>query len=226
MKKRGPNLGYTFAYEDGKTTNAAWMKAAGQNGIPCCFVVDKKGKIAYIGHPMFLDVVLPKVADGTWTYEMASTEIAKTEKEVNGMFRKLQGKDKEAAAQAITDFGEERTPALAKNPYFTGPKLDLMIGAGKMAEAKKLARSVMEGAARRDDSTALRTVSAAFRSKAALEDKDSAALCLDAAKGMVAMAGEKDPMAQYNLAETYFATGDKDKAIEAGKKAVDAAEGG
>jgi hypothetical protein len=28
----------------------AWMEAAGQNGIPCGFVV-AGGKIAYIGHP-------------------------------------------------------------------------------------------------------------------------------------------------------------------------------
>ena len=32
-----------------------WLKAAGQNGIPCAFVVNKSGKIAYIGHPMRLD---------------------------------------------------------------------------------------------------------------------------------------------------------------------------
>jgi hypothetical protein len=30
------------------------MDAAGQNGIPCSFVV-AGGKIAYIGHPMSLD---------------------------------------------------------------------------------------------------------------------------------------------------------------------------
>ena len=29
-----------------------WMMAAGQNGIPCAFVVGKDGKIAWIGHPM------------------------------------------------------------------------------------------------------------------------------------------------------------------------------
>ena len=224
VKKRGPKLGYTFAYEDGKATNAAWMTASGQRGIPCCFVVDKVGKIAYMGHPMYLDVVLPKVVDGSWTYEMASTEIKKTEKEVNALFGKFRDKDKEAALEAVTAF-EKKNPGLAKIPYFTGPKLELMIGAGKIAEAKKLGRDVLAAAARREDAMALRTVSAVFRTKAALEDKECAALSLKAAKGMLAMAGEKDAMAQYNLAETYFAMGEKDKAIESGNKAVDAAEG-
>jgi thiol-disulfide isomerase/thioredoxin len=224
VKKRGPKLGYTFAYEDGKTTNAAWMAASGQRGIPCCFVVDKAGKIAYIGHPMYLDVVLPKVVDGSWTYATASTEIEKIEKEVNALFEKFRGKDKEAVLEAISEF-EKKNPALAKIPYFMGPKLDLLVGAGKFTEARKMARGVMAAAVRRDDGFALRSVSAAFRSKKALEDKESAALGLEAAKSMVTMAGEKDAMALYNLAETYFALGEKEKAVESGKKAVEAAEG-
>src|SRR4051794_36249836 len=66
VKKRGPKLKYTFAFEDNRDTNDLWMKAAGRNGIPCCFVVDRASKIAWIGHPMYLDVVLPKVVKGKW----------------------------------------------------------------------------------------------------------------------------------------------------------------
>jgi thiol-disulfide isomerase/thioredoxin len=42
---------YTVAIDDGGKTNTAYMKASGQGGIPCAFVV-KDGKIAWIGHPM------------------------------------------------------------------------------------------------------------------------------------------------------------------------------
>ena len=31
-----------------------WMEAAGRNGIPSAFLVDTKGVIAWIGHPMEL----------------------------------------------------------------------------------------------------------------------------------------------------------------------------
>jgi len=31
---------------------ADWLRAAGQNGIPCPFVVDSAGKIAWIGNPL------------------------------------------------------------------------------------------------------------------------------------------------------------------------------
>jgi thiol-disulfide isomerase/thioredoxin len=47
VKKRGPKLKYTFAYGEDRNTYNAWMQASGQGGIPCSFVVDKEGKIAF-----------------------------------------------------------------------------------------------------------------------------------------------------------------------------------
>src|SRR5689334_8112127 len=49
VRKRGPALKYRFAFA-GDRTFAAWMKAAGREGIPCSFVVDRAGRIAYIGN--------------------------------------------------------------------------------------------------------------------------------------------------------------------------------
>ncbi len=40
--------------------------AAGRDGIPCAFVVNKESVIAWIGHPMELDMVLDEVVKGTW----------------------------------------------------------------------------------------------------------------------------------------------------------------
>lgn len=59
VKKMGSKMTYRVALDDksmeGGFMAAKWLKAAGQNGIPCAFVVNKSGKIAYIGHPMSLD---------------------------------------------------------------------------------------------------------------------------------------------------------------------------
>lgn len=140
FKKRGPKLGYTFAYEDGKTTNVAWMNAAGRNGIPCSFVVDKAGKVAYIGHPMHLDVVLPKVVDGTWTYESAGTELAQVEKEVDAMIRQAPRQGRGGRPRGDHGVREEE-PRPRQDPVLRGPKLDLLVGAGRFEEAKKIARA-------------------------------------------------------------------------------------
>jgi hypothetical protein len=44
------------------------MEAAGQNGIPTAFLVDTKGNIAWIGHPMSLkEQVIENVLSGKST---------------------------------------------------------------------------------------------------------------------------------------------------------------
>jgi thiol-disulfide isomerase/thioredoxin len=223
VKKRGPKLKYTFAYGDDRDTYDAWMRAAGRSGIPCSFVVDRAGKIAYIGHPMYLDLVLPKVIAGTWKGAESKEELDRIDKEVNGVFRALSGRDARASLKALTDF-ETRHPALAHIPYFLGPKMSLLLQAGKEGEARKMAEEVLERAVKQDDPTALRAVSAVMRSGKAKENKEMLGLSLKAAQAMLKVAGDKDAGALFNLAEVYFATGDRARAREYGRKAIAAAD--
>jgi thiol-disulfide isomerase/thioredoxin len=66
VNKMGDQMVYTVA-GDGTDNfmNDHWQKAGGTGVIPTAFVVGKDGKIAWIGQPMELDTVLPKVLDGT-----------------------------------------------------------------------------------------------------------------------------------------------------------------
>jgi thiol-disulfide isomerase/thioredoxin len=223
VKKRGPKLKYTFAYADDRDTYAGWMTAAGRNGIPCSFVVDGAGKVAYIGHPMYLDVVLPRVVKGTWDAEKGKAELDKVEKEVNGVFAALRGADAKASLKALADF-EAKNPALAKVPYFVAPKLNLQVKEGMLNEARKFAGEVVERAARQDDSMMLRSVSAALRSPAAKENKGLLALSLKAAEAALKAEGDGDAFALLNLAQAHFANGDRAKAREYGEKALKAAD--
>jgi len=182
VKKRGPKLKYTFAYGDDRGTYDAWMRAAGRGGIPCSFVVDKAGKIAYIGHPMFLDVVLPKVVEGNWKGQASADEVGTIEKETNAVFTALRG-DPEAALKAINDF-ETKYPPLAHIPYFLSSKLNLMLKAKKTDEVKKLAEETVAKAVKYDDTIALRTVSSALRSGEAKDNKELEAIAEKADKAM------------------------------------------
>lgn len=59
LQKMGAKMSYHVAVDDAQKTMATtWLQAAEQRGIPCAFVVDKKGKIAYLGHPMRLEEAL------------------------------------------------------------------------------------------------------------------------------------------------------------------------
>ncbi len=73
VTEMGKKMEYTVAIDQNRQTNSAWMQAAGQNGIPCAFVVDSSKKIAWIGHPMELDKVLGKVASGRYDPKLEET---------------------------------------------------------------------------------------------------------------------------------------------------------
>jgi thiol-disulfide isomerase/thioredoxin len=51
VKKQGSKMDMTVAVDRSNATNRAWFDAAGLTGIPASFIVDRKGKIAYIGNP-------------------------------------------------------------------------------------------------------------------------------------------------------------------------------
>src|SRR5262245_8436564 len=69
VKAKGDGMDYTVAWDSGRKTNEAYMTAAGQGGIPCSFLIDGAGRIAYIGHPIMLDLPVSQVVAGTWDVE-------------------------------------------------------------------------------------------------------------------------------------------------------------
>lgn len=59
INKLGDAVSYAVAVDDPKQTMAnTWMKASGQKGIPVAFIIDKSGTIAWIGHPLDLELVV------------------------------------------------------------------------------------------------------------------------------------------------------------------------
>ncbi len=57
-KTFGEIINYTLALDDQRQTNANYMEAANQNGIPTAFIVGKDGIVSWIGHPAKIDRAL------------------------------------------------------------------------------------------------------------------------------------------------------------------------
>ena len=57
VKTQGAKMGYTVAVDRSEGTKRAWFDKASPKleGIPAAFIVDRKGKIAYIGNPLSED---------------------------------------------------------------------------------------------------------------------------------------------------------------------------
>ncbi len=60
---------YCLTSDPDRSTSKDYMAAAGQNGIPCAFLVGKTGLIEWIGHPMGMDDVLKQVVENSWNRE-------------------------------------------------------------------------------------------------------------------------------------------------------------
>ncbi|MGV3528074.1 MAG: TlpA family protein disulfide reductase [Flavisolibacter sp.] len=74
IRQNNENMGYAlFADNDEQYMGNSWMKAAGQEGIPSTFIV-KDNKIIWIGDPMALDSILPKILNGS--YDMTAYKRA------------------------------------------------------------------------------------------------------------------------------------------------------
>jgi thiol-disulfide isomerase/thioredoxin len=66
VRSEGAQMDYHVAADtlSGRIANA-WMKPAGEGGIPTAFIVGKDGRIAWIGNPALgLEAVLPQVVEG------------------------------------------------------------------------------------------------------------------------------------------------------------------
>ncbi|MFO1078359.1 MAG: TlpA disulfide reductase family protein [Planctomycetota bacterium] len=67
VAEQGDHMRFDAATDDASGTIArTWMTAAGRDTIPCTFVIDRQGHIAWIGHPRDLDAPLAAIVDGTW----------------------------------------------------------------------------------------------------------------------------------------------------------------
>ena len=55
---------YSIAVDRDSRSFARYMDAAGQERIPCVFVTDRSGRIAWIGSPVEMDPVLEQIRDG------------------------------------------------------------------------------------------------------------------------------------------------------------------
>jgi thiol-disulfide isomerase/thioredoxin len=234
VKHMGEKMTYRVALDDkegsekGKMAET-WMEAAGQNGIPSAFVVDKQGKIAWIGHPMSLkESVLEQVLDGKFDLKQAAAQYAtqkKNEEQINRLYRQLNGslqkKQWDEAESAITEL-EKLMPAEERDGM-TFPRFQVLLGRKDYQAAYKLASQWSDS--HQDNAMMQNQLAWDIATKDGLEQRDLklaekiATRANDAAKG-------KDPGILDTLARVLFMNGNKEKAIALQQQALDLADAG
>ncbi len=118
-----------------------WLKAAGIDGVPSTFLVDREGKIAWIGLPSGLEDPLAQVVAGTWDTEKFAKKFRAAKrgpaavKECKDAFAANKWSDALRAADEALTFGY-----IEVHPYRYGALLKL----GRREEAKAQGQATIE----------------------------------------------------------------------------------
>lgn len=199
-------------------TDTAYMKAARQSGIPRSFVIDGKGNLAWLGHPMELDYVLDDIVAGKWDYKESPLKIQEMKNEASRLLDDAES-DPKAALKALGEF-ETKYPKMA--PRLATTKYELQLSQGLYAEAYKTGAVVVDQAVAHKDALTLNKISwGIVDPEGTVKDKQAGLdLAMRAATKAVEISNEKDAAILDTLARCYWLKGNKPKAIELQKKAI------
>jgi thiol-disulfide isomerase/thioredoxin len=216
VAEKGDGMGYTVAWDDGRKTSTAYLDAARQNGIPCSFLVDGKGKLAYIGHPILLDTPLAGVLAGTW-------DPAKDKVDAEATFKAL-----DQAVDAVAKDGDKARGALdaavGKNRELQAIADQMLFGKlmqnGAYDRAAVIGAKLVDRAIAAKDADALNQVAWGIVDPDVKMEKRDLDLAMKAASKAVEFTKEQNGAILDTLARVWFWKQDYQKALEVQKKAV------
>jgi thiol-disulfide isomerase/thioredoxin len=216
VAEKSAAMGYTVAWDKGKATKDAFLTAAKQLVIPCSFLIDKNGTIAYIGDPVFLDVPLAGVLDGTWDGAKHAADYAALQKDYWAKNSRLE-RDPAGLLAFLKEF-EARNPMLAH--VVAKAKFRAAIANGEFELAASVMPALVDEAILGADAQWLNELSWGFVDPEAKVENRRLDLALKAAEAAARISAEKDGAILDTLARVWFWKGDLQKAFELQTKAL------
>ena len=138
----GPGKKYAFRYAfcESDTTYRDYMEAAGQNGIPCSFVIDRNGKLAYVGLPHDLDYVLERVIKGEWRGKVDADALREINESV-GKLVQIAQTDADKALE-IADHVRRSNPSRSKGLDFSYGEMFALCKKSKFDRSREIIDSL------------------------------------------------------------------------------------
>ncbi len=153
VEQRAGDFRLHVAIDARDRTTAAYLRASRVIGIPTAFVVDRQGRVAWIGHPIDLDPVLDAIVHGTWDL---AAETQRSRKAADERWRARPLVDELLAAQRehadarelellgeLCTFDPENIPYAPLQP-FAARRTTLLVQAGRLQEAASCAAQAAE----------------------------------------------------------------------------------
>ncbi len=226
---------YRFAEDNTDGVNAnAFMRAAGQNGIPTVMIVDQTGTLAWMGHPMSdMDESLEKILAGEWDPKAYAKEKAEQEARERELMLKVQPimqrlevayrasdwPNVVSAADEILAIDTETFAQLAVLKYYALLESDRLDEAS--AWGSKAATTIFA-----DNSEMLNEFAWAIVDPNSQFEKEKidASLAVRMAERASELEKGENPDVLDTLARAYFVAGNREKAIQTQRKALEIAE--
>jgi thiol-disulfide isomerase/thioredoxin len=199
-----------------------WLKAAGRNGIPCSFVIDQQGRIAWIGHPQVgLDEAVGLAIEGRLDaaavakLDADQKELGKRSSELN---KRLQVAQKDGNNAEVIAAADELLKAAPSYAVFAVPAKYLALQATDPKAAAAYAHEVIATYGNAPvllNSIANRIVD----DNARRSDYGTAVALMDA---VFKCSDPSDPNFMGTYAKALFKSGDAARAVTIQKQAVEA----
>ncbi len=233
IEKMGEKMTYRVALdnkqgsEKGKMAET-WMEAAGQNGIPTAFLIDTKGNIAWIGHPMAMkEKAIEDVLAGKFDIQKAALETEKERKNQGqlqalwmAMNRAMQKKDWDEATAKLDEAGKLLPEDQRDN--LDNVRFQILLGKEDYPAAYKLAATISDS--HKDNAMLQNQLAWQIVTDPRIKERDLKVAGKIANRANDAAQG-KDPAILDTVARIQFMQGQKDEAIATQQKAVAMAEG-
>ena len=222
VEKMGDKMDYRVVMDEPSGQDGymakTYMAAAGRNGIPCAFVIDQKGTIAWIGHPMQMEPVLKKVLAGEFDAKAEAEKDKKVQEIEQRLMTSMQSGDMEAAFKAADEIAEVRPEMAGQISMF---KFNQLAQRGRWEEAYEHADKAAD---QLEDAMSLNQLAWMIVDPESQLEKKDLDVAMKAALKANKLAEEKDGAIMDTVARVYFLKGDHQKAIELQKKAIELTE--
>lgn len=223
VKQMGEKMNYRVALDEpgekqGKTA-AAWLSSSGQRGIPCTFIVDKEGKLAWIGHPMSMERIVEQVAAGTFDVKKQAEFEAKRQ----ALEDKLEEAANANAYDKMLKLADEITaldPASATQMCMM--RFSILLQQKKYDDGYALAGKLAENEMK-NDSEGLNAIAWSILDMQGLEKRDYD-VALKLAQQADTLTKHANPAILDTLARAYFEKGQPAKALELETLAMEKAD--
>ncbi|MEL6897440.1 MAG: TlpA disulfide reductase family protein [Planctomycetota bacterium] len=223
---------YSLTCDPDRSVSKDYMRAAGRNGIPCAFLVGKKGIVEWIGHPMSMDNVLEEVLADKWDRAKFAEEF-KREQEMSliqgRVFAAFQEGDFEKAVKMIDEVLKDVSDPRMK-AQFAGMRKQALILSGvvtdemkaeleeqlQLAAKTKKAQDFWQAASRIGQAT-----------QAGAKIPELVASAIKVGKEMLTVGEDREnTMTNAMMSDLYTAVDDKPAAIAALKSALETSQPG